>query len=129
MLSLALLTSCSRSEPLRRKELSSALHSAASLAAETSFFIAYVSENRATEAYATAHMGYLKQEADRLRQDFSLTGTPSAPALRRAGEQVQALENLLADATFHTHDRAVLAAARRQADEIRTSLETLASSQ
>lgn len=59
ILVLAALTSCSRQKQLSRDELKSKLQSAASIAAETSTFIDYVGQERATHHYAEGHIEYL----------------------------------------------------------------------
>jgi hypothetical protein len=59
---LAALTSCFHQKPLSRDELKSKLQMAASIGAETTTFIDYAAERRATSRYAKGHVEYLLSE-------------------------------------------------------------------
>jgi hypothetical protein len=59
---LAAFSSCFHQQPLSRDELRSKLQMAASIGAETSTFIDYVAERRATSPYAKGHIEYLLSE-------------------------------------------------------------------
>ena len=71
-LALASLTSCSGQKQISQDELQSKLRSAASIAAETTTFIEYVRQKRATDQYARGHVEYLSSElahsAEELRE-------------------------------------------------------------
>jgi hypothetical protein len=69
-LSLVSLTSCSHEMPISHDELQSKLRLAASLAAETTLFIDYVRQQRATDQYAKGHIQYLSSEVDRLAKEL-----------------------------------------------------------
>jgi hypothetical protein len=125
--SLLLFVSCSSNKTLTPEERRSALHSATSLAAESSAFLAYASLGKATEAFASGHIEYLRQETGRCGQEL---GSPAADstddaASIEAREQMQTLADTLARAKLRLQDRAALKAAHDRAEDIRKALESL----
>ena len=85
-LALTALTSCSRQKTMSRDELQSNLRSAESLAAETSTFIDYVRQNRATDQYAKGHAEYLLSAVGRIATELHQARPPAdgAPESRKA---------------------------------------------
>src|SRR6185312_1798013 len=68
--SVLVLCACSSHKTLTRDDLRSDITSAKALAAETSLFLDYICQHRATEHYAQAHIEYLAQEIDQSRQEL-----------------------------------------------------------
>ncbi len=92
-LALTALTSCSRQKTMSRDELQSNLRSAESLAAETSTFIDYVRQNRATDQYAKGHAEYLLSAVGRIATELHQARPPAdgAPEFAQGRTQVDAL--------------------------------------
>jgi len=102
-LALAALTCCSGQKRISRDELQSKLRSAASLAAETSTFLDYVRQNRATHHYAEGHIQYLSSElADTVKElHEALPPTGAETEFIDSRKQVDALAAALGQVRSH----------------------------
>ena len=92
-IALAALTSCSSQKPISRAELKTKLRSAASIAAETSTFVDYVRQKRATDHYAQGHLEYLSAELTQAAKELREARPPAGAETQLADgrRQVDAL--------------------------------------
>lgn len=128
--SVLVLCACSSHKTLTRDDLRSDITSAKSLAAETSLFLDYVCQHRATEHYAQAHIEYLAQEIDQSRQELQ----KSSPAqgdehvLQILKTQFDALSAELHNIRQKLGDETALATAKQHVERIQRALDKANSS-
>ena len=127
---LAAFTACSRQRPLTRDELQSKLRAAASIAAETSTFVDFVRQNRATYHYAQGHIEYLSSELRDVAKDLSAAIPPpdAAAQLTHSRSEVQALAAVIIRLRGQIDRRDELAREQAQIAAIRKDLEHTISS-
>ena len=93
------LTCCSHQKPISRDELKSKLRSASSIAAETTAFVDYVRQQRATEHYAKGHLEYLRSELAHTSQELRDSPPPAGAEAQttECHKQVDALAAALSE--------------------------------
>jgi hypothetical protein len=121
------LAACSSANADRSGEVDSDIKTAKSLAAETLLFLDQFAQDRTTEQFGIAYVGYLQEQAGDLAKSLTRVASsgPSSEKLEECETQTHVLRSALALLQLNLRDRRALSLVREQIKVIDTRLSAI----